>query len=612
MKRIKLTLLLLLLISVVSFGQQYRFGWITDIHIGAPKAEEDLRAVVQNINKRGDISFVIATGDIAEQGKDEQLTSAKNILDSLKVKYYIIPGNHDTKWSPSGCLKFKELWRDDKISFEFNGTRFIGLNSAITWRGGGGHFSVEDIKWLESELSESGGKEVIFLSHHPLNSETDNWFKVTNVLAEYNTAAALCGHGHSNRLLNFNGLPGAMGRSTLSGKGLWGYTVVENNRDSIAFFEAAGDTILRFWGSIKKNTPKTVEKVDSLQFINYDCEILFSKDLQSTIYAPISYSKDRIFITEQSGIITCLDMLGNTGWQYDAFGTVLSRPALSDNVLVVATIQGDIHSINAMTGESLLLFGAGETITSQLIVIDYTGTKLLMNRTKPEKVVIAGTADGKLACYDLNTFELIWKNNITGGMIEAKPLYIDNKLIFGSWDGHLYCADARSGALIWKWSENTNFYYSPASCSPVTDGKYVFVSTPDKYVSAIDLLTGKTIWRQNKYQSWESIAINEAKDQLIVKGYTDKLFLLSPENGKLIKEIDMKTGLDTSPAVPAEHNGNIVIGSKNGMVYQLTPDFTFKPLFFTGTARLHSVQYCKDNTFAASNVDGKVFVFRIK
>ena len=111
-------------------------------------------------------------------------------------------------------------------------------------------------------------------------------------------------------------------------------------------------------------------------------------------------------------------------------------------------------------------------------------------------------------------------------MIETKPLIFENKLIFGSWDGYLYCVDARSGVMIWKWTEDKDFYFSPAACLPVTDGDNVYITSPDKYVTAIDLLLGRTVWRKN-YNAWESIGITSDRKNLLIKSAKDKFFIVS-------------------------------------------------------------------------------------
>ena len=91
MKRIFIISMLLLATSVLHAQiKSFRFIHISDTHIGSPNgsAEEDLRRTVHDINTLNDVAFVIITGDITELGTDAQLAKAKEILDSLKVKYY--------------------------------------------------------------------------------------------------------------------------------------------------------------------------------------------------------------------------------------------------------------------------------------------------------------------------------------------------------------------------------------------------------------------------------------------------------------------------------------------------------------------------------------------
>src|ERR671912_635941 len=98
----------------------FKFAFISDTHIGSPSglAEEDLKRTVADINTLTDIDFVIISGDITELGTWAELKAAKQILDGLKVRYYIIPGNHDTGWSESGGLGFTQIFGDDKFYFQ--------------------------------------------------------------------------------------------------------------------------------------------------------------------------------------------------------------------------------------------------------------------------------------------------------------------------------------------------------------------------------------------------------------------------------------------------------------------------------------------------------------
>jgi outer membrane protein assembly factor BamB/predicted phosphodiesterase len=605
MKKIILIIWIILLCNV-SFTQQFKFGWVTDLHIGSPNAVEDLIGVVNDINTRKEIEFVIATGDITETGSNKDLEIAKEILDKLIVPYYIIPGNHDTKWSESGCTKFNELWGDDKFLFEKHDIKFIGINSGIIWRGGGGHIEPEDLVWLDSLVVHSAnGKEIYFFVHHQPDGEIDNWFKLTNTLSKGNIKSIFVGHGHSNKLYNFNGIPGAMSRSTLSKGKSWGYTFVECRKDSILFFEISNDSLKKYWGGISRLEKLVYNKVDSTQFINYNSKVLWKKELNLTLTVHPLTTDGKIFTASKDGKIYCFDVFGNTIWSYETHSKIVSRPVLEADILTIGTMEGDLYTFDSETGRVIQILGLGEPITSQLITIP-----MKLNGQKMYGVVL-GTSTGKLCCYELNSLNPVWENKDAASMIETKPLFIKDRIIYGSWDNYLYSVDAKTGLMNWKWTENKNFYYSPAACWVKSDGKNVYVTTPDKYVSAIDLLLGKTIWRKSEFNCWESIGITNDNSKLLIKSVSDK-FYITDVFGKLLKEVNVKYGTDTTPCEPLEDNGNILFGSKNGMIYLIDANFNFKSLIFLGSSRVHSIQKLQENIYMASNMDGTIIVFKIE
>ena len=120
----KKILLFLLLSPFINYPKAqikpFRFAFLSDTHIGSPdgKAEEDLRRSVNDINQRNDVDFVVITGDITELGTNDELPRAKKILDSLKLRYYIIPGNHDDGWSESGGMTFLTTFGNDRFVFD--------------------------------------------------------------------------------------------------------------------------------------------------------------------------------------------------------------------------------------------------------------------------------------------------------------------------------------------------------------------------------------------------------------------------------------------------------------------------------------------------------------
>ena len=133
-------LTVLISFSILAQTQPFRFAWLSDTHVGSSTGAEDLSRSMHDINSMNDVAFTILSGDITELGWNEQFKTAKSILDSLKHPYYITPGNHDTKWSESGCTEFSRLWGKDKFVFDYGGIRFIGLHEGPVMKMGDGHF----------------------------------------------------------------------------------------------------------------------------------------------------------------------------------------------------------------------------------------------------------------------------------------------------------------------------------------------------------------------------------------------------------------------------------------------------------------------------------------
>ncbi len=63
---------------------------------------------------------------------------------------------------------------------------------------------------------------------------------------------------------------------------------------------------------------------------------------------------------------------------------------------------------------------------------------------------------------------------------------------------------------MWKWNNgSTVLNYSPAACIPVVKDGVVYIAAPDRSLTAIDIETGKALWRTNEATVRESIGISE-------------------------------------------------------------------------------------------------------
>src|ERR1039457_1885022 len=148
--KFKLLFLYIIICGGLIYPQEYKYAVISDIKFGSPNSDAQLKKIVDNINSHEEIKFVVVIGNATLKGRDDEFTEVNKILDKLKVDYYPVPGVNDMKYSPSGGSMAKESWEDDKFVLEVGSTsKHIGINDFSPWRTKG-HFSVEDLKWLDT------------------------------------------------------------------------------------------------------------------------------------------------------------------------------------------------------------------------------------------------------------------------------------------------------------------------------------------------------------------------------------------------------------------------------------------------------------------------------
>lgn len=605
-----LHLIIILFLNVSIYGQSFKFAWISDTHVGGTTGTDDLISTIEDINSLTDIEFIILSGDITETGKTVDLQQSKKILDRLNKPYYIIPGNHDTKWSESGCTMFEKIFGCDKFIFDFAGIRFIGMHQGPIMRMGDGHFSPEDLRWLDSTLSKitDQNQPLFFVTHYPLDNSIDNWFEVIERLKKYNTKLVLCGHGHANRLYNFEGIHGIMGRSNLRAKeNLGGFNIVEVAKDSIFFFERTPSLKTKpVWlklslsekAHVTSDTTKYPRPDYSVneKFPNVKVNWVFKTSYTMTS-APVVY-KENVFVTSGNGSVYCLSLNnGIVKWEFKTNGSIFGSSDVSNDKVVFGSNDKNIYCINASNGKLIWKYETDSPVVAVPKIFD--------------SVVYFGGSDGKFRAINLSTGKLMWQFNGIQEFVETKPLIYQNNVIFGAWDSYLYSLDKNSGKLNWKWQEAKGFLFSPATCWPVASNRKIFVVTPDRITTAIDSETGKTIWRNKVHQVRESIGISEDGKLVYAKGMNDSLFVFSTErdDDKPIKVINCSFGYEIAPSMPQEKDGIIYFGTKNGVVFA-TDKQKLEPLwkYKIGISLVNTVAPVDNKKVVTTNSDGEVML----
>lgn len=612
---IRLLLCYALSVSIaLSQHQQFRFAWLSDTHIGSATAAEDLRRSVRDINSMNGVAFTIISGDITELGWNDQFALAKTILDSLRTPYHIIPGNHDTKWSESGCTEFARLWGADKFSFEFAGFRFIGLHEGPIMKMGDGHLPPEDLRWLDSVLAHLQNKTqpLIFVTHYPLDSGLDNWYELTDRARQFNTQAVLVGHGHTNREYTFEGIPGTMGRSNLRARmSVGGYNIVDVRNDTMFFSERIPETETRpAWRLIPLTNHDYRQDHTAYDRPDFSVNkkfpavhVLWKYESGYTIASTPAVAGNYVVVGNGSGIVECLSLdLGKPLWRFTTGSTVYSTPAIAEGKAVFGSSDRNIYCLSVSTGKLLWKCATGAPVVAAPVI--------------ENGMIYVGGSDGKFRAIELKTGILRWEFGEVGAFVETRPLVYDRKVIFGAWDTFFYALDLADGRLLWKWSNgNATRNLSPAACWPVASHGKIFIVAPDRVMTAIDAETGRTIWRSNRFQVREMIGISEDRNRVYVRCMNDTVAAISPASPTQDPEwiTNCGYGYDIDPSMPVEKDGTLFFSTKNGLVYALDARtgavrWTFK----VGVTVVNTLVPLNDRLVVATDFDGRVMLIEGK
>lgn len=604
--------LLLLLITCTVTAQQFKFAWLTDVHIGYPTAAEDLTRSVNDINSFDDIAFTIVSGDITATGTLNELSQAKIILDNLTNPYYIIPGNHDTKWSESGCTDFIKLWGNDRFVFEYDKFLFIGLHQGPRMRMADGHWAPEDLRWFDSLIVSlpDSNQPIIFLTHYPLDESIDNWYEMLDRLKNVNTQVAIFGHGHTNTIYNFESIPGVMGRSNLRDKKeIGGFTIVEIKNDSIYFSERTPNIETKLWHQLplqQRNYTAIVTKQIrpdysvNQKYPNVKSFWEFNSDY--TIGSSAVVNNNSVFVGDASGYFYSLSLSdGFVNWKYKTGNAIYSTAAIRNDYVVFGSADSSIYCLNTNDGNLVWKFKTNAAVLGCPIIED--------------EIVYVGGSDRIFRAIDLKTGKLGWQFSDLNGFVETKPAFYDDKILFGAWDEHFYCLDARTGELIWKWKgDRKGTFYSPAACWPVVSDGIVFFAAPDRKLTAIDIETGDELWRTGKYKVRETVGLSEDGEKLFIRTMNDTILAL-PVSRKLENPLWISNcgfGYDISSAQIVEKDGVIFYATKNGMIYSLDSE-TGKILWQHKSTNgfVNTITPLADDKIITTDFDGKVKYFYI-
>lgn len=621
MQKITLTLALIFLSIFSLIGQERNlsYAYLSDTHIAEnAKSVEELEACVKEINENDTLKFVIITGDITDFGSDKELTLAKTIFDKLNKPYYIIAGNHDSKWSESGCNSFIKIYGYERFAFEDSGILFVGTNCGPDMRMAPALVPRESIVWLDSLVAAtSPTKPIIYFNHYPQNDTELNYFEVLNILKKGNIQLIQGGHYHNNVINDYEGVPGTLGRSTMSNGRLGaGYNIVSIKGKEISISEKnVGQDPMESWYKLtmtedapffSRNNTKSLGVDYSVNKTYSNVKELWTIQENSNIGAGATSNGKNIVYTTTSGYVKCVSPKdGKEIWKFKAGGKIFSTPAIYKKYVVFGCSDNLIYALNIKDGSLIWKHQCDKSVLGSPAI--------------HKNVVYIGASDNRFRALNIKDGSLKWNYPDIKGFIEAKPLVDDEQVVIGDWANTLYSFDTKTGELQWKWypGKKKNRMYSPAAVWPVKANNKIFIVTPERLTYAIEATSGNTIWSADGGR--ESIGISTDKSTIYVKTMQGIAIAYdSNKNQATIKwQSDCKTEYEISPTpitaeVPAKDGtGLVFIPTDRGEVIAISNiDGSIVWRHRVSHALINYIQPLEDSQILVTTLDGKVSIIK--
>lgn len=266
-------------------------------------------------------------------------------------------------------------------------------------------------------------------------------------------------------------------------------------------------------------------------------------------------------LREQDGKLIWKQKMGSKKaypWRYDYY---YSSPVLDKGKLFIGGDDGWFYSLDQLTGKLLWTYKCRGIIRSSPAIYKNT--------------VIFGDTEATLYSVDTKTGKEIWEYRMNGDTLNnenfgydrravtSSPVIVGNKIIVGGRDGYLYCINAEQGNQIWQLNYNITWVISTAA---IKDSVVVTATSDGKYVNAVNLETGREIWRfRTGAAVWSSPLI--VNDKVYAGTFDGHLFCIDLASGKRLSELKTNGKILSSPVWS---DGKLYVGSDDGSLYALT------------------------------------------
>lgn len=287
-----------------------------------------------------------------------------------------------------------------------------------------------------------------------------------------------------------------------------------------------------------------------------------SADIPAMLSGGLTVSGEHVYVGTERGTLIALNANdGEIAWTANAGGEVLSRPEVSDGLVLVHTGNGLLQAFDTASGEQRWSLNLD---TPSLSVRGESAPAVAMG------AAFVGGDNGRVSAVMLGQGQIIWQQRIsqTTGTTEISrlndvdmtPVVADGRVYAIAYNGNLVAMDMRSGQILWKRDFGS-------VNELVLDGESLYVVDQDDNVYGLRAADGVTMWSQDKLLHRNLSAPEIFNGYLVVGDGEGYLHWLDTSNGQFVAQNKLNSsGILSRPSIAGD---KLMVQARDGRLYLL-------------------------------------------
>lgn len=289
----------------------------------------------------------------------------------------------------------------------------------------------------------------------------------------------------------------------------------------------------------------------------------YSSNRSAMLSGGLTVSGSHVFVGSEKAIVYALNADdGKVAWQTTVAGEAMSRPVVSDGMVLVHTTNGMLQALNESDG------AIKWTLNLDVPSLSLRGES---SPTVAFGAAIVGGDNGRVSAVMMQQGQLIWQQRIsqvTGTTeidrlndVDMTPVVVDGVVYALAYNGNLTALDLRSGQILWKRELGSVNDF-------IVDAGRIFLVDQNDRITALKTDGGITLWSQSDLLHRNLTAPVMYNGYLVVGDAEGYLHWVNTDDGRFVvqQKVD-SSGFLSAPTVASD---KLMIQAKGGTVYAFT------------------------------------------